>query len=180
MFALVASFLAAALPLAASGPAPVRDDWELLGTRRVNLRAEKDVIAASHQGRFRAIRIEVEGGDLEMYIIRVVFGDGESFSPDARVQVREGSWSRTIDLPGNARVIRRIEFFYRSELRRGKAIVRAFGLGGEGAVGRDEHADHDEHGDHAGRPPEPGDRSAGRGAGGSAGGVRLQERAGRG
>lgn len=157
MFALVAAvLLATGAPQVSRGAAPVQDAWELLGTRRVNYRAEKDVVAASHQGRFRAIKIEVEGGNLEMYNIRVVFGDGESFSPDTRVNFREGSWSRTIDLPGDARVIRRVEFYYRSEGRRGRATVRVYGQGGA-QVGRGDHDDHGQHGDHKGRPSDPGE-----------------------
>ena len=130
--------LLAALLVAGSGPShpltpvPHHGDWELLGSRRVSFAAEKDVITATHQGRFRAIKIEVEGGNLDMYNIRVVFGDGATFSPETRVEFREGSWSRTIDLPGGARVIRRIEFWYRSELKRGRAFVRVYGLQGDG------------------------------------------------
>jgi hypothetical protein len=126
--ALTVMLLAASAPVRTAHPAaPVRADWELLGTRRVSFAAEKDVISAKHQGRFRAIKIELEGGNLDMYNIRVVFGNGESFSPETRVEFREGSWSRTIDLPGGARVIRRIEFWYRSELKRGRATIRVYG-----------------------------------------------------
>lgn len=145
-------------PVAGHAARPSTDDWVLLGTRKVNYRAERDVITATHQGRFHAIKIEVDGGNLEMYNIRVTFGDGESFSPDTRINFREGSWSRTIDLPGAERVVRRVEFFYRSEGRRGRATVRVYGLGGgaEAGVGRgrDEHEhDHDD----KGRPGEPGE-----------------------
>lgn len=108
-------------------PHPLRD-WELLGSRRVEFRAERDVIKVSaREGVFTAIKFEVRGGNLDMYNIRVVFGNGDVFSPETRVEFREGSWSRTIDLPGNTRVIRRIEFHYRSELKRGKATIRAYG-----------------------------------------------------
>jgi hypothetical protein len=129
MYAMLAALLVAAwTPSGAVQPAPLPgDEWELLGTRRVNFAAEKDVIGAKHQGRFRAIKIEVEGGNLDMYNIRVVFGNGEAFSPETRVEFRQGSWSRTIDLPGDARVIRRIEFWYRSELKRGRATIRVYG-----------------------------------------------------
>lgn len=128
MFAALAVMLLAAAPVrSVEPPPPVRQDWELLGTRRVSFAAEKDVIRAKHQGRFRAIKIEVDGGNLEMYDIRVVFGNGEAFSPQTRVEFREGSWSRTIDLPGDARIIRRIEFWYRSEFKRGRATVRVYG-----------------------------------------------------
>ncbi len=109
-------------------PATLRGDWELLGTRRVSFRAEKDVIpVTAAEGRFTALRLEVEGGNLEIYNVRIIFGDGQSFSPETRFVFREGSWSRTIDLPGGARVIRRIEFLYRSELKRGRAWVRVYG-----------------------------------------------------
>jgi hypothetical protein len=125
-------FLPAALGLAATLlPAPLAaQDWELLGTRRVSFRAERDVIpVTAREGRFLAIKLEVEGGNLEMYDIRVVFGDGSAFSPDTRITFREGGWSRTLDLPGEARVIRRVEFLYRSQLRRGRATVRLYGRG---------------------------------------------------
>lgn len=129
MFALLAAMLLAQPAAPAPAPPPsVRDEWELLGTRVVNFRAEKDVIRVTgREGRFRAIKLEVEGGNIDMYNIRVVFGDGTDFSPQTRVEFRQGSWSRTIDLPGDARVIRRIEFSYRSELKRGRATIRVYG-----------------------------------------------------
>lgn len=135
--------LFAALTLvAAPTPAVVQQqsEWELLGTRQVNFRGDKDVISVTRkEGTFRAIKIEVAGGNLDMHDIRVVFGDGSSFSPETRVEFREGSWSRTIDLPGTARVIRSIEFNYRSELKRGRATVRVFGRQvAEGRVDRDD------------------------------------------
>ena len=106
----------------------VAQNWELLGTRQVSFRAERDVISVTRQkGNFKAIMLEVEGGSLEMYDIRVVFGDGSVFSPETRVELRPGSWSRTIDLPGDARVIQRVEFVYRSQLRRGRATIKVYG-----------------------------------------------------
>lgn len=137
MYVLLAALLVTACAShTAASPAPLRADWELLGSRRVSFAAEKDVITATHQGRFRAVKLEVEGGNLDMYNIRLVFGDGQTFSPQTRVEFHEGSWSRTIDLPGGARVIRRIEFWYKSELRRGRAVVRVYGLqGGDGTAG---------------------------------------------
>lgn len=133
MYALLAALMITACAPSPAHPnltaAAVRADWELLGSRRVSFRAEKDAIAVTaREGLFRAIKLEVEGGNLEMYNVRVTFGDGESFSPETRFEFREGSWSRTIDLPGKARVIRKIEFWYRSELKRGRATVRVFGM----------------------------------------------------
>lgn len=122
--------LAAALAGLAFVPATARpaDEWELLGSRRVSFAAERDAIEVGvREGLFSAIKIEVAGGHLEMYNIRLTFGNGDMWSPNTRVTFREGSWSRTIDLPGPARMIRKIEFWYRSRLRRGQATVRVFG-----------------------------------------------------
>jgi hypothetical protein len=103
-------------------------NWEPLGSRRVSFAVDRDVIdVGMREGAFDAIRIEVGGGTLEMYNIRLTFGNGDTWSPDTRVLFRQGSWSRLIDLPGPARAVRKIEFWYRSRLRRGQATVRVFG-----------------------------------------------------
>lgn len=123
--AVVLTACSASQPAAA--PHPFRD-WDFLGQRRVEFRAERDVIqVTAREGVFTAIKFEVDGGNLDMYNVRVVFGNGEVFSPDTRLEFRQGSWSRTIDLPGNKRVIKRIEFLYRSELKRGHATIKAYG-----------------------------------------------------
>ena len=103
-------------------------DWELLGTRRVSFVTDHDaIIVGAREGGFTALKIEVAGGNLEMYNIKVTFGNRQSFSPDTRLLFRQGSWSRTIDLPGPVRIVRRVDFWYRSTLRRGAATVRLFG-----------------------------------------------------
>jgi hypothetical protein len=94
----------------------------------VSFASERDVInVGAHEGRYTAVKLEVDGGNLEMYDVRITFGDGKSWSPATRLRFHEGSWSRTIDLPGDARAIRRITFRYRSEGRRGRAWVRVYG-----------------------------------------------------
>ncbi len=123
MRALLATLVLLTLPNA---------EWDLLGSRRVSFALDRDaILVGAREGTFTAIKIEVAGGNLEMYNIRLTFGNGDTWSPNTRVQFREGSWSRTIDLPGPARVIRRIDFWYRSRLRRGAATVRVFGRSGE-------------------------------------------------
>ena len=125
MGVLVPVFLAG---LAAFPSASQAQDWQLLGTRRVSFAAEKDVVAVTAcEGLFRAVRIDVEAGDLEMFDVRVVFGNGEAFSPQTRINFREGSRSRVVELPGDARAINRIEFSYRSRIRAGRATVRVYG-----------------------------------------------------
>jgi len=124
---LVLVLALAALPVAPH-PASAQEDWQLLGRRRVSFAADRDVIEVGvREGLFDAIRVEVQDGDFEMYNIRVVFGNGAPWSPDTRILFRDRSRSRLIDLPGEARVIRRIEFWYRSRMRRGQATVEVFG-----------------------------------------------------
>ena len=107
-------------------------EWDLLGSRRVSFRLDHDaILVGAREGWYTAIKIEVAGGNLEMYDIRLTFGNGDTWSPNTRVQFHEGSWSRTIDLPGPARLIQRIDFWYRSRLRRGAATVRVFGQSAE-------------------------------------------------
>ncbi len=104
-------------------------EWVHLGARQVDFRVDHDVIRAAGEGRFRRIRIDVDGGDMELFNVRVTFGDGESFSPPTRLYFREHSRTRVIDLPGAARIIRRIDFSYRSVPGggQGKTTVHVYG-----------------------------------------------------
>jgi hypothetical protein len=90
-------------------------DWELLGQKSVSfLGVDRDTLDVGRsQGRFRELKFVVEGAPVEMYDIRVTFGDGETFHPATRLEFAPNSVSRTIDLPGGARVIRKIDFVYR-------------------------------------------------------------------
>jgi hypothetical protein len=89
-------------------------DWELLGRKEVSFIVERDTIEVGRaEGRFHALKLVVEGAPVEMRDIRVTFGDGSTFHPETRLNFAENSVSRTIDLPGRGRVIRRIDFLYR-------------------------------------------------------------------
>jgi hypothetical protein len=114
------------------------DDWQLLGSRKVSFAAETDKIDVSNRdAHFNAIRIDVDAGTVEMYNVRVVFANGEDFSPDTRLTFRDGDHSRVIDLPGNDRAIRSISFNYKGQRRDGEAIVRVFG---RKVTGDEDHA----------------------------------------
>jgi hypothetical protein len=101
-----------------------------LGAREVNFHVDRDhMVIGARAGRFSAVRIEVADAPLEMYDIRIVFGDGSSFSPETRLQFHENDHSRRIDLPGGQRVIREITFLYRSDRPAlGRARVQVFGV----------------------------------------------------
>jgi hypothetical protein len=105
-----------------------RNDWALLGTRKVSLAKDTDVIDVTRrEGRFTALRIDVEDGPLDMFNIRVVFSNGQSYSPTVRINSRGDDLTRVIDLPGEARTIERIIFHYKGPQRLGAATVRVYG-----------------------------------------------------
>ena len=103
--------------------------WEPLGTRQVDFGGDHDTIACAHQGTFRKIKLEVDGGDLLMHNVVVHFGNGEKHSPDTRLEFNSNTGSRIIDLPGGDRTITKIDFYYKSQRggRGGRATIRAYG-----------------------------------------------------
>ena len=107
----------------------VQQPWVHLGSRVVGSGGERDIIRTAGEGRFRHIRLLVEGGDLELFDISITFADGKTLSPAGRFSFTGNLRSRVIALPGGARVIRWINFFYRRLPGggQGKAIVRVYG-----------------------------------------------------
>ena len=102
--------------------------WQKLGEAWVNGGSDRDRIHVGRDdGRFRAIRLKAEHSALELYDVEITFGDGEKFTPNTRVVFNEGQWSRVLDLPGNARVIKNIEFRYGNLPGGGKAQLEVWG-----------------------------------------------------
>ena len=109
-------------------PASADGDWKKLGERSVDGKLDKDVIqVGDDDGLFTAIQVKVEGSALEMFDIKVVFGNGESFSPNTRLVFSKDTTSRLIDLPGNKRIIKRVEFRYGNLPGGSKARVELWG-----------------------------------------------------
>ena len=87
--------------------------WEKLGERTVNGKADHDTIPVGRaEGRFSAIQLKVEHSALELFDVVVTFADGSSFSPKTKLVFANGQTSRVIDLPGDKRVIRKVDFKY--------------------------------------------------------------------
>jgi hypothetical protein len=129
VFARRAQLAGPKIPDLAPGAARVLEGWRQLGSRTVAFRTDRDVITVTGDRQARQLQIVVEGGDLEMQNIQITFANGEAHSPLTRLTFQEGARSRVIDLPGEQRVIRRIEFRYRSLLggRDGRATVNVYG-----------------------------------------------------
>ncbi len=73
------------------------------------------------EGRFKRIMLVCEHSALELSDMNMIFGDGQRFSPNTRLVFGKNTRSRVIDLPGDARAIKRVEFKYGNLPGGGKA-----------------------------------------------------------
>lgn len=103
--------------------------WELLGSRKVNYAVDHDEIVVTRaEGFFTALQIKVKRGPVNMHRIVVHYGNGEKEEIELRNNFLAGSESRVIDLPGNKRVIRKVDFLYDTKnLAQRKAVVELWG-----------------------------------------------------
>jgi hypothetical protein len=103
-------------------------NWQLLGRQEVNFRADHDKIdVGRREGRFKELEVRVEGAPIEMRKMVVTFGNDETFSPPLRHRFDANSKTRVIDLPGDRRTIKSIDFDYASlDRREGRATVAVY------------------------------------------------------
>jgi hypothetical protein len=123
---LVSLILLAAC-MAGAAQSPGR--WELLGQREVDFKNDHDQIDVGRsEGRFKQLEVRVKNAPIEIHDMVVTFGNDTTFKPKLRHKFTEGSGSRIIDLPGERRTIKRIDFNYKSINRReGKGTVEVRG-----------------------------------------------------
>ncbi len=105
--------VAAAAPALVATEAQAANNWELLGSRRVNGGLDFDRIQVGiGQGRFERIRLKVVGNDLLIYDLEVRYGNGVVDDVPVRLLIPEGGQTRAIDLRGSDRRIRAVRFAY--------------------------------------------------------------------
>lgn len=98
--------------------------WTKLGERWVDGKVDRDAIhVGAREGRFRRVTLKVEHSALELFDVKFVFGDGSEFSPPTRLVFDKDTRTRVVDLPGGARLIRRVEFRYANLPGGGRAQV---------------------------------------------------------
>ena len=82
----------------------------------------------SKDGDFSKIRIRVKNNDVEFIDVNVVYGNGKKDDIRIRRRIPAGGQTRAIDLKGNKRFIRRVEFVYKSRPSfKGQATVELWG-----------------------------------------------------
>lgn len=129
---LAAASVAYAQPRPPGPPAAVFDStgWDLLGTQEVAGKRDRDVIQVGRrEGKFDKLMLVVTDSDIELKDLTVVFANGQRWSPGGLKHIfREGQRTRPIDLPGNDRIIQRIELVYGNVWGRGRAKVSVYGM----------------------------------------------------
>ena len=108
---------------------PRNKKWIFLGEKLVNDKLDRDVVVVTaDRGEFKAIQIRVKGASVDFHKVIVVYGNGRRQEIEMRNTIPAGGSTRVIDLAGDERVIRHIEFLYDANTIRGrKAVVRVFG-----------------------------------------------------
>ena len=117
--------LTACMAVAAQSPGR----WESLGQQEVDFKNDRDRIEVGRsEGRFRQLQLRVKNAPIEIYDMIVTFENDQTFKPKLRHRFTKGSGSQIIDLPGERRTIKRIDFNYKSINRReGKGTVEVLG-----------------------------------------------------
>jgi hypothetical protein len=127
MVILLANFAAMSFT---TQPVATKDGpWEMLGMRKVNYGLDHDEIMVTRaEGVFTALKIKVKKAPINFHKLVVHFGNGETEELELRNNFSAGSESRVIDLPGNKRVIRKVEFWYDTKnLAARKGIIEVWG-----------------------------------------------------
>lgn len=105
--------------------APIFSGWERLGCKQVNFFVDHDVIKVGrNEGTYRSLRLKVREAPVEIFDMRVTFGNGAKQVIKVGQKVPAGAESRPIDLNGKDRGIQTIELLYRSiPTYKGKAEI---------------------------------------------------------
>jgi hypothetical protein len=104
-------------------------NWVRLGSRRVRLFADHDVIPVTLlKGNFRKIKLKVRENGIFIDRLVVVYSIGGTDNIPVQFNIKKGDETRVIDLRGGGRNIRSIQMFYRSVRNsKGTAEVIAYG-----------------------------------------------------
>src|ERR1041384_5428654 len=113
---------------AAQGRRNYEGQWQELGQSNVDGRNDHNRIIVNNNERFRSLALEVRGGTIEFQRVVVHFDNGADHQLDLRYRISNDQRTREIDLPGDRRRIRSVEFWYSKEGWRSRPSVHLFGL----------------------------------------------------
>ncbi len=80
------------------------------------------------EGVFRGLKLRVLNSSVEIYDLKIVYGNGSAHDVPVRQVIPAGGETRIIDLPGDTRIIKKVELVYRTRTKRPwRATVQAWG-----------------------------------------------------
>ncbi|MBE9609541.1 hypothetical protein [Chitinilyticum piscinae] len=117
------------LSLSLASVAEARNDnhgrWDNLGSKSVRLIGDRDSIHVN-RGPYTKLRFSVHERAVEFQRVFVEFSNGDRIEVPVRDRIHAGGQTRAIDLPGHARHIKKIVFWYKTapgSLERAKVSV---------------------------------------------------------
>lgn len=104
-------------------------DWVKLGSKIVDMKADHDVIPVTiMDGVFTKVKLKVMKAPIHLLNMNIIFGNGENKNVVFNKHFEAGSSTRIIDLPGNKRIIKRVNLNYKSApTAKGRAVITLFG-----------------------------------------------------
>lgn len=88
--------------------------WQLIGTRRVDFRTERDTVFAAGYDHYKQIKVCAYRQPVRLYDLDVYFHNGGHQDVSVRAVLNPGQCTRSIDLYGHRRNIQAVSFIYRS------------------------------------------------------------------
>ena len=124
------AFLAmAAAGVFATADAQGNDNWVLLSTKDLDLRAGTDTIDVSKaRGNYRALRIRNTGDDIVINKARVVYSDNSFHVEDRSINLLGGERTRPIDQRSNGKFIDTVALSYGANPKGGTSTIQVWGL----------------------------------------------------
>ena len=101
--------------------------WDKLGTKTVDFGLDRDVVTASNQKTYNALKIKVNNGKVNIHKVTVHFANGETQDVKLPKELTKDNDGKLIDLKGNQRVIEKITFWYDTENdNKDKAVIEVW------------------------------------------------------
>jgi hypothetical protein len=114
MKSLVFFFLGFLL-LGCATSASTQGGWAVLGSAKVNGQIDHDEIwVTGSQGDFKAVKLAVENEGIQFDRVVLHFANGGQEQLNIRRFIPAGGETKVLDLKGNDRVIKKVDFWYES------------------------------------------------------------------
>lgn len=107
----------------------IEEGWELIGESKVNFVRDRDQVDVISANRFTAIRFKVENRDIRLNGLNIVYQNGDKLAPVIDDIIVADQYSRDIELSPEGKMIRSIDFKYRTtgNILKGRGNVLVFG-----------------------------------------------------